>query len=133
MDGNCNKLNIYVIGNSEIFYKWVFNMNSDDCLNYNLFFGYDIKNIESEINKIDLIIIVSENVSAADICRKCRKLVDFPIIAIGAEKESLVLALFEAGADDYIKIPVSKKVFETLVFTHLRREERCIKKHDIGL
>ena len=47
MDGNW--LNIYVIGNSEIFHKWVFNMNSDDYLNYNLYFGYDIKNIESEI------------------------------------------------------------------------------------
>ena len=128
MDVNRNKLNIYVIGNSEYLHKWVFNMKSDDYLNYNLFFRYDIKNIESEISRIDLIIIVSENVSAAVICRKCRKLVDFPIIAIGAEKENLILALLEAGADDYIKIPVSKKVFETLVFTHLRREERCFKE-----
>lgn len=61
-----------------------------------------------------------------ELCKKYRELTDKPLLILGKSDTKMAVDFLKSGADDYIRIPIPKNIFETLLYAHYRRE--CRKK-----
>lgn len=121
-------IKIVLVGKKELLKKYVYNDSTTGDLE--MPYKYKFDNISAEnyahIRNHDISIILADDEIEEIIllCKKCREIIDNPIIILGKPKEEYAVKLLEAGADDYIKAPISKRVLDILIYTHIRRENR---------
>lgn len=78
------------------------------------------------VERTDLILVASSNSIERDtaLLRTCRKKTEKAIIVLGPDDEDYAADMLYAGADDYLKLPCSKQVLDTVLYVHMRREFR---------
>lgn len=84
---------------------------------------------KNKIDNYDLCILLTRKNNYdkdIELCKKYRNLTDKPLLVFGRSDIKMAVDFFKSGADDYIRIPISKNTFETLLYAHYRRE--CRKK-----
>ena len=75
-------------------------------------------------DKYQVTIFSVEDAKDSTLLQNCRKFAKGPIIVLGKDDETYSANMLYAGADDYLKLPCSKRVLDTLIYIHVRRELR---------
>lgn len=78
------------------------------------------------VERADLILVAASNSIERDtvLLQTCRKKTEKAIIVLGPDDEDYAANMLYAGADDYLKLPCSKQVLDTVLYVHMRREFR---------
>ena len=126
-----DKFKVSFIGDIRVLEQHSYDIKKKDLLisdKYQIDF-FSVENT-SGFEKGDIIIILSSTDLEKDVClcQYCRKITDNPIIIVGENCENYITSMLYAGADDYLKLPFSKKILDTLIFIHIRRELRRREK-----
>ena len=76
--------------------------------------------------RIHIVLIAASGSVKNDVLllQECRKLADIPIVVLGKNDEKYSINMLYSGADDYLKLPCSRQVLDTVIYIHIRREHR---------
>ena len=122
-----DKLRVSFIGDVRILERSGYGLEGKDFIfsdkyQVTIFSVEDVNGFE----KADIVLIAASGSLAKDstLLQNCRKFAKGPIIVLGKDDETYSANMLYAGADDYLKLPCSKRVLDTLIYIHVRRELR---------
>lgn len=122
-----NKMKISFIGALKILEQSGYGLGGKDFITsskyqVDIFSSEQIKGIE----KNDIVLIAASSSVKNDVLllQECRKLADIPIVVLGKNDEKYSINMLYSGADDYLKLPCSRQVLDTVIYIHIRREHR---------
>ena len=130
MKENRKELKIALLGKKELLKEYVYHDSTTG--NLETPYKYQFDNISTENyarirnDNISIILVKDEIEEIILLCKRCREITDNPIIILGKPEDEYAVKLLEVGADDYIKAPISKRVLDILIYTHIRRENRFL-------
>lgn len=124
-------IKILVFSGEKEFWCNIYNSTetSTALVNFQYDFRTDIMIEKKEFDTYALCIVLARKNDCdknIELCKRYRKLTDKPLLILGKSDTRMAVDFLKSGADDYIRMPIPKNTFETLLYAHYRRE--CRKK-----